>query len=155
MLSSSGLRHLNISMRQYTFTTYLLFQTHNIVIHNRVCIIIIIITLLLIWLQRYIVLKCILTMYRLQKHCIRRGCHCCFVWFHGLCDVRARNWEYIDLQDAHRSTWRGQHSDVFTPYFVELKHFKHKCQKNYLNQWTALIKPQSYRSLTKKSCFRV
>jgi len=22
---------------------------------------------------------------------------------------------------SHRSTWRGQHSDVFTPYIVELK----------------------------------
>ncbi len=29
----------NISMWRYTFTTYLSFQTHNIVIHNLVCII--------------------------------------------------------------------------------------------------------------------
>jgi len=33
-----------------------------------------------------------------------------------------------------------------TPYTVELKHFIPKCQINYLNQWTALIKlkPKSY-----------
>jgi len=49
---------------------------------------------------------------------------------------------------SHYSTWRGQHSDVFTPFIVELKHFITKCQNNYLNQWTALINAQPYRSLT-------
>ena len=45
--------------------------------------------------------KVYLIVYRMQKHCIHRGCHCCFIWFRGLCDVRARNWEYIDLVRVH------------------------------------------------------
>jgi len=49
----------------------------------------------------YLVLICPCTQwteneYRLQKHCIRRGCH-----VRGLCDVRTRNWEYIGLVRVH------------------------------------------------------
>uniref|UniRef100_A0A8C1GWF0 Uncharacterized protein n=1 Tax=Cyprinus carpio TaxID=7962 RepID=A0A8C1GWF0_CYPCA len=48
------------------------------------------------------------------------------------------------LNPASRSasdSLQGQHSDVFTPYIVELKHFILK----------SLIKPHSYRSLAKKT----
>ncbi len=57
------------------------------------------IMLLLIWLQRYTVLKSISHVYHLHKKTPHLHVLPCL--FRGLCDVRARNWEYVDLVRVH------------------------------------------------------
>jgi len=47
---------------------------------------------------------------------------------------------------SHRSNRRRQHSDVFTPYIVELKYFIAKCQKKLIESMISTNKPHSYRS---------
>jgi len=53
---------------------------------------------------------------------------------------------------SHCWTWRGQHSDVFTPCIVELKHFKPKCP-NSMNciKATVHLHPLQHHSTRKKS----